>query len=163
MSLALGQPEGCTGASLGCSRARDIFGSLKPSPKRLLAPSLIDFWGSPGIRALYQAIGIPKIATGTRRTPQIGICPLRFVPLSTALFSADCKRGRRERGHEKKRQKSSKSVEKFFDTFRQIFAQGKKRQKSSKSVKNIFDTFSTIFAHPLFSGPFCNPLIFSKS
>ena len=58
MSLALGQPQGCTGASLGCSRARVILGSLRPSPKRLLAPSLIHFRRNPGIRALYQAIGI---------------------------------------------------------------------------------------------------------
>ena len=50
----------------GCSRARDIFGLLGlsgPRPKRLLAPSLIDFRGNPGIRALYQAIGIPIAVT----------------------------------------------------------------------------------------------------
>ena len=47
----------------GCSRARDISGRLSgPRPKRLLAPSLIDFRGNPGIRALYQAIGIPRLA-----------------------------------------------------------------------------------------------------
>ena len=34
MSLALGQPQGCSGASLGCARARDIFGSLRPSPEK---------------------------------------------------------------------------------------------------------------------------------
>ena len=34
MSLAPGQPQGCTGASLGCSRARDILGSLRPSPEK---------------------------------------------------------------------------------------------------------------------------------
>ena len=35
MSLALGQPQGCTGASLGCSRTRDIFGTLRsPAPAR---------------------------------------------------------------------------------------------------------------------------------
>ena len=33
MSVALEQPQGCTGARLGCSRARDIFGSLQPSPE----------------------------------------------------------------------------------------------------------------------------------
>ena len=36
-------------------------------PKRLLAPSLIDFWGNPGIRALYQAIGIPRVEAKCRR------------------------------------------------------------------------------------------------
>ena len=35
------------------------MGLSGPQPKRLLAPSLIDFQGNPGIRALYQAIGIP--------------------------------------------------------------------------------------------------------
>ena len=38
------------------------------------------------------------------------------------------------------RQKSSKSVKKFFDTFRQLSRRAKKRQKSSKSVKKFFDT-----------------------
>ena len=34
MSLALEQPQACTGASLGCSRARDILGSLRPRPEK---------------------------------------------------------------------------------------------------------------------------------
>ena len=34
LSLALEQPQGCTGASLGCSRARDILGSLRPRPEK---------------------------------------------------------------------------------------------------------------------------------
>ena len=37
-----------------------ILGLFGPCPKRLLAPSLIDFRGKTGIRALYQAIGIPR-------------------------------------------------------------------------------------------------------
>ena len=36
-----------------------ILGLSSPRPKRLLAPSLVDFRGKAGIRALYQAIGIP--------------------------------------------------------------------------------------------------------
>ena len=32
------------------SRARDIFGTLQPSPEKLLGPSLIDFRGNSGIR-----------------------------------------------------------------------------------------------------------------
>ena len=40
---------------------QEIFWGLSgPGPKRLLAPSLIDFRGKTGIRALYQAIGIPS-------------------------------------------------------------------------------------------------------
>ena len=34
LSLALEQPQSCTGASLGCSRARDIFGTFRPSPEK---------------------------------------------------------------------------------------------------------------------------------
>ena len=34
MSLALGQPQGCTGASLACSRARDMSGTLRPSSEK---------------------------------------------------------------------------------------------------------------------------------
>ena len=42
---------------------QEIFWGLSgPGPKRLLAPSLIDFRGKTGIRALYQAIGIPSLS-----------------------------------------------------------------------------------------------------
>ena len=42
---------------------QEIFWGLSgPGPKRLLAPSLVDFRGKTGIRALYQAIGISKLA-----------------------------------------------------------------------------------------------------
>ena len=34
MSFALGQPQGCTGASLGCPKARDNLGSLLPSTEK---------------------------------------------------------------------------------------------------------------------------------
>ena len=41
---------------------QEIFwGFSGPSPKKLLAPSPIDFRGKTGIRALYQAIGIPSL------------------------------------------------------------------------------------------------------
>ena len=56
-SLALGQTKGCTGASLG------LWVGVVSGPrlKRLISPFLIDFLGIPGIRALYQVIGIPNI------------------------------------------------------------------------------------------------------
>ena len=38
-----------------------IFGLSGPCPKRLLAPSLIDFRGNPRIWASYQAVGIPNL------------------------------------------------------------------------------------------------------
>ena len=75
-----------------------------------------------------------------------------FVPIPAGL-----QKGPAERGHVKKRQKSSKSVKKFFDTFRQFSRRAKNVKKSSKSQK-YFRHFSTIFARHLFSGPFCNPL-----
>ena len=53
-------------------------------------------------------------------------------------------KGPAERGHIKKRQKSSKSVKKFFDTFRQFSRRAKNvknRQKASKSFSTLFDNF----------------------
>ena len=52
MSLALEQPR-LAPVQLG------VVLEPGPTPKRVLAPSLIDFRGNPGIRALYQAIGTP--------------------------------------------------------------------------------------------------------
>ena len=71
-------------------------------------------------------------------------------------------KGPAERGHVKKSQKSSKSVKKFFDTFRQFSRRAKNvknRQKVSKSFSTLFDNFR---AGHLFSGPFCNPLMFGS-
>ena len=68
-------------------------------------------------------------------------------------------KGPAERGHVKKRQKSSKSVKKFFDTFRQF----SRRAKNVKNRQKVSKSFSTIFARHLFSGPFCNPLRHSPS
>ena len=56
----------------GCSRARDNFWTLRPLPARLLAPSLINFWGNPGFWALYQAIRIPtQRGFGAATTPML--------------------------------------------------------------------------------------------
>ena len=75
----------------------------------------------------------------------------RLVSKQTIHISG-LQKGPAERGHVKKRQKSSKSVKKFFDTFRQI-SQGKKRQKSSKNVKKFFDTFRQISRGTIFPAP----------
>ena len=59
-----------------------------------------------------------------------------------------------ERGHVKKRQKSSKRVKKFFDTFRHFSRRAKNvknRQKVSKSFSTLFDTFR--------AAPFSGPLL----
>ena len=53
-------------------------------------------------------------------------------------------KGPAERDHVKKRQKSSKSVKKFFDTFRQFSRRAKNvknRQKVSKIFSTLFDNF----------------------
>ena len=60
--------------------------------------------------------------------------------LKQSITSADCKRA----GGKGPRQKTSKIVkerQKVFRHFSTIFAQGKKRQKSPKSVKKFFDAF----------------------
>ena len=62
-------------------------------------------------------------------------------------------KGPAERGHVKKRQKSSKSAKNFstlFDNFRT----GQKRQKSSKSVKKLFDTFRQFSRGTILPAPF---------
>ena len=69
--------------------------------------------------------------------------------------------GPAERGHVKKRQKSSKSVKKFFDTFRQFSRRTKNvenRQKASKSFSTLFDNFRAApFFRPLLGGSdFCD-------
>ena len=66
-----------------------FLGLAGPCLKRLLAPSLIDFWESPGIWALYQAIGTqgqtagqhPKASLGPRQ-------PLFVLPALRELESA---------------------------------------------------------------------------
>ena len=63
-------------------------------------------------------------------------------------------KGLAERGHVKKRQKSSKSVKKLFDTFRQFSRRAKKRQKMSKSFSTLFDNFRAApFFWPLLGAP----------
>ena len=65
-------------------------------------------------------------------------------------------KGPAERGHVKTRQKSSKSVKKFFDTFRQFSRRAKNvknRQKVSKSFSTLFDKFRAApFFRPVLGG-----------
>ena len=70
------------------------------------------------------------------------------------LYISGLQKGPAERGHVKKRQKSSKSVKKFFDTFRQFSRRAKNvknRQKVSKSFSTLFDNFR--------AAPFFRPLL----
>ena len=83
-----------------------------------------------------------KVAKSTR------VCSPTFV--------SGLQKGPAERGHVKKRQNSSKSVKKFFDTFRQFSRRAKNvknRQKTSKSFSTLFDNFRAApFFRPLLGG-----------
>ena len=122
MSLALGQPPRLHRCNLGVAPEQETFWGLSgPRPERLLAPSLIDFRGNAGIQALYHQ----RIAKGA--------------------------------GGKGPRQKTSKIVKKCQKVsrhFSTIFAQGKKRQKPSKSVKKFFDTFRQFSRGTFFPAPF---------
>ena len=69
----------------------------------------------------------------------------RFRFLLRSLEISGLQKGLAERGHVKKTSKIVKKCQKVFRHFPTIFAQGKnfakKRQKSSKSVKKFFGTF----------------------
>ena len=87
--------------------------------------------------------------------------PLRIKNIKPSVFSGPQK-GPAERGHVKKRQKSSKSVKNIFDTFRHFSRRAKNvknRQKASKSVKHIFDTFRQLSRGTSFPAPFWGALI----
>ena len=60
MSLALGQPKVALVQVWIALEQEPFWGLSSPRPKRLFAPSLVDFRGNPGIRALCQAIGLPN-------------------------------------------------------------------------------------------------------
>ena len=74
------------------------------------------------------------------------------------IFFKEYQRIAKGAGGKGPRQKTSKSIKKFFDTFRQFSCRAKKRQKSSKIVKKcekVFRHFSTNFAQgTIFPAPF---------
>ena len=77
------------------------------------------------------------------------------------LFKRKLQKGPAERGHVKKRQKSSKSVKNIFHTFRHFSRRAKKvknRQKVSKYFSTLFDNFH---AAPVFR-PLLEALIIQK-
>ena len=74
----------------------------------------------------------------------------RVVILTPGISSKNPQKGPAERGHVKKRQKSSKSVKNIFDTFRQ-FSRRAKNVKNRQKVSKYFSTFFDIFrAAPVF-------------
>ena len=81
------------------------------------------------------------------------VSQLRHREFTQKMFSG-LQKGPAARGHVKKRQKSSKSVKKFFDNFRA----GQKTSKIVKKCQKYFRHFSTIFARHHFSGPFWGAL-----
>ena len=65
-------------------RARDIFGTLRPSPEKTTCSLPCRSSGDPGMRALYQAIGIPRLGQeigAERKVPE-------FIDFSTWINSA---------------------------------------------------------------------------
>ena len=89
--------------------------------------------------AIYENGGFPVSKPGVSQSQKFAF-----------FLVSGLQKGPAERGHVKKRQKSSKSVKKFFDTFRQFSRRAKNvknRQKASKSFSTLFDNFR---AAPLF-------------
>ena len=89
-----------------------------------------------------------KIALASSQAPTIE------HPFLKVRWNQRIAKGAGGKGHVKKRQKSSKSVKKFFDTFRQFSRRAKivkNRQKVSKSFPTLFDNF--------YAAPLCRPLL----
>ena len=76
--------------------------------------------------------------------------------LRRAKFSG-LQKGPAERGHDKNRQNSSKSVKKFFDTFRH-FSTISRRAKNVKNRQKVSKSFSTLFDN-FRAEPFFRPLL----
>ena len=72
-------------------------------------------------------------------------------PSPLFLFQQTAKKEPAERGHVKKRQKSSKSAKSIFATLFDIF---RTRQKTSKNRQKVSKLFSTVLEQHRFSGPF---------
>ena len=92
------------------------------------------------LRFLTTAPTVP-VAVPAKMVPAVPESGSVSVPPQSCFVISGPQKGPAERGHVKKRQKSSKKCQKYFRHFSTFFAQGKKRQKSSKSVNNNFDTF----------------------
>ena len=96
-----------------------------------------------------RGVATPWSATGGG----VASAPLRFCPDSRPhqgfprwwppqqVEFSGLQKGPAERGHVKKRQKSSKSVKTFFDTFRQ-FSRRAKKSKIVKKCQKVFRQFS---------------------
>ena len=120
------------------------------------------FWPAPVPKSTFPALGADgngQRGSSPRSSPRFAeTFRLRFPSRNGQENVSGLQKGPAERGHVKKRQKTSKSVKKFFDTFRQFSRRAKNvknRQKVSKSFSTLFDNFH---AAPFFRRPFCNPL-----
>ena len=83
----------------------------------------------------------------------------RTTPTKSAFLRliSGQQKGAAERGHVKKRQKSTKSVKNIFDTFRH-FSHRAKTSRIVKKCQKDFRHLLTIFARHQFSGPFWGAL-----
>ena len=116
----------------GIKMSRRALWVLVPS-FRFLVPSF-EFWAVQGTSAKTTLL-----ETALWRTPNI---------------ISGLQKGPAERGHVKKRQKSSKSVKKFFDTFRQFSRRAKNVKNRQKVSKSFFDTFRHFSRGTFFPAPF---------
>ena len=104
------------------------------------------FYGHLGVSDSCQEVILRELFAQFQQRPHIILPkkgPIHMLPVNRFMISG-LQKGLAERGHVKKRQKSSKSVKKFFDTFRQLPRRAKNvknRQKVSKSFSTLFDNF----------------------
>ena len=78
----------------------------------------------------------------------------RELPGKFGEILSGLQKGPAERGHVKKTSKVVRKCQKVSRHFSTIFAQGKERQKSSKSVKKFFDTFRQFSRGTIIPAPF---------
>ena len=160
---------------LASEKPRIRFGYTVRSPSRNAFHSLLDsyfLWilAEKGT-VLGPSGGRFRFTPGTCLNSTLGFAylslrrfPCFFVQFS--LLSKDCKsdlrgwaqvsglqKGPAERGHVKKHQKSSKSVKKFFDTFRQCSRRAK-NVKNRQKCQKFFDTFRQFSRGTIFPAPF---------
>ena len=138
-----GEVQGYTDIDCGhsCCGRRSLVGTPKRSEE--------NSWGDlPG----KYSIGSSCNVSGESHRPLTPIL-LKSITTHLPLFSG-LQKGPAERGHVKKRQKSSKSVKKFFDTFRRFSRRAKNVKNRQKVSKNIFDIFRQFSRGTSFPAPF---------
>ena len=138
IDLALSELHGYTGASEG-----RILMSL--------AGEILDI--SAG-RELYGPEGGYSLLAGHDVTRCLATMSLDPADLDDLRYASGPQKGPAERGHVKKRQKSSKSVKNICRHFSTFFAQGKNTSKIVKKCQKYFFTFRHFSRGTSFPAPF---------